>query len=80
MGILTGVTDFFGLDIGTTAIRVVELHGGGKVRGLYRYGQISIDPKVSESDSKADAAKIAQAVKQVITEAKISTQIGRAHV
>ena len=74
MGILTGVTDFFGLDIGTTAIRVVELHGGGKVRGLYRYGQISIDPKVSESDSKADAAKIAQAVKQVITEAKISTR------
>jgi type IV pilus assembly protein PilM len=74
MGILTGVTDFFGLDIGTTAIRVVELRGGGKVRGLARYGQIAVDPNISQSDSHADEQKIAQFIRQVITEAKISSR------
>ncbi len=74
MGILTGATDFFGLDIGTTAIRVVELHGGGKVRGLARYGQLAIDPKISQSDSKADEQKMVQAIRQVISDAKITSR------
>ena len=74
MGILTGVTDFFGLDIGTTAIRVVELRGGGKVRGLARYGQIAVDSKVAQSESHADEQKMIQAIRQVITESKISSR------
>ena len=74
MGIISGATDFFGLDIGTTAIRVVELHGGGKVRGLARYGQIAVDPNVSQSDSHADEQKIAQYIRQVILDAKISSR------
>lgn len=74
MGILTGVTDFFGLDIGTTAIRVVELHGGGKVRALAHYGQIEIDPKIAASDANADMQKMIQAVRQVISDAKITTR------
>jgi type IV pilus assembly protein PilM len=71
MGILTGVTDFFGLDIGTTAVRVVELHGGGKVRGVARYGQVAVDPKVSQSDASADQQKMAQAIRQAVTDARI---------
>ncbi len=74
MGILTGVTDFFGLDIGTTAIRVVELHGGGKVRGLAHYGQIAVDSKISQSDSNADMQKMVQHVRQVIADAHITTR------
>ena len=74
MGIISGATDFFGLDIGTTAIRVVELHGGGKVRGLARYGQIAIDPKISQSDAHADEQKMIQAIRQVIADAKISSR------
>lgn len=74
MGILTGVTDFFGLDIGTTAIRVVELHGGGKVRALARYGQIDIDSKISQSDANADQQKMIQYIRQVIGDARISTR------
>jgi len=73
MGILSGAADFFGLDIGTTAIRVVELHGGGKVRGLAHYGQIAIDPKVSQSDAHADQQKVVQAIRQVLADAHIST-------
>jgi type IV pilus assembly protein PilM len=74
MGILTGATDFFGLDIGTTAIRVVELHGGGKVRGLSRYGQIEVDSSLTMSDSNADQQKLVQYIRQVISDAHITSR------
>lgn len=74
MGILTGTTDFFGLDIGTTAIRVVELHGGGKVRSLARYGQIQIDSKIGQSEAAADQQKLVQSIKQVISDARLTTR------
>ena len=74
MGILSGVTDFFGLDIGTTAIRVVELHGGGKVRGLARYGSVPIESNIAVSDANADQQRLAQYIKQVINDAHISTR------
>lgn len=74
MGILTGVTDFFGLDIGTTAIRVVELHGNGKLKALARYGQIAVDSKLAQSDANADMQKMMQYVRQVIADAHITTR------
>lgn len=72
MGILTNTTDFFGLDIGTSAIRVVQLKGG-KTKALARYGSLEIDPKIAKSDSNADLQKLAQAIKQVVAETRIST-------
>jgi type IV pilus assembly protein PilM len=72
MGILTNTTDFFGLDIGTSAIRVVQMKGG-KTKTLARYGSLDIDPKISKSDSNADSQKLAEAIKQLISQAKIST-------
>ena len=74
MSILSGVSDFFGLDLGTTAIRVVELKGAGPVKTLGRYGSAPIDSKTSLSDSKADQQKIVQAVRDLITEVGISTR------
>jgi type IV pilus assembly protein PilM len=72
MGILTNSTDFFGLDIGTSAIRVVQMKGG-KSKTLSRYGSLEIDPKMAKSDSNADQQKLAQAIKQVVSESKISS-------
>ncbi len=58
MGILSIGSDFFGLDIGTTAIRVVQMRGG-RNKVLVNYGSIEIDSKISRSDSNADqTAKI----------------------
>jgi len=74
MGILSGTADFFGLDIGTTAIRVVELHGGGRIRGLAHYGQIAVDSKVSQSEAHVDQQKIIAAIRQVMSDARISTR------
>ena len=72
MGILSAGSDFFGLDIGTTAIRVVQMRGG-KTKVLVNYGSLDIDPKISMSDSNADQQKLAEAIKQVIAQSGIST-------
>lgn len=74
MSILSGVSDFFGLDIGTTAIRAVELKGRGPGRVLSAYGQMPIDRKTSASDSRSDQQKLAQTVKDLIAQSGISTK------
>lgn len=74
MGLMSGVSSFFGLDIGTTAIRVVQLRGSGPTKALVKYGYVPIDSKISVSDSKADQQKMAQILRQLIDQAKISTK------
>lgn len=72
MGLLSGVSSFFGLDIGTTAIRIVQLRGGNP-KALQKYGYVPIDPKISMSDAKADQQKVIQAVRELVAQVKIST-------
>ena len=74
MSILSGVSDFFGLDLGTTAVRVVEMKGTGPVKALGRYGSAPLDSKTALSDSKADQQKIIQVVRDLIAEVGISTR------
>lgn len=73
MSILSGVSNFFGLDIGTTAVRLVELSGTGQVKTLSKYAYAPVDNKVSASDSKADQQKLAQVIRDLITQARVST-------
>jgi len=72
MSILSIGSDFFGLDIGTSAIRVVQMRGG-KSKVLVNYGSAEIDPKISRSDSPTGQQKLAQAIKKLVTESGIST-------
>lgn len=74
MSILSGVSNFFGLDIGTTAIRVVQLRGSGATKALVKYGYIPIDPKLALSDAKADQQKVMQVVRELLEQAKIATK------
>ena len=74
MNMLSGVSEFFGLDIGTTGIRVVELRTAANTRSLVRYAYAPIDPKVASSDAPADQQKIALAVREIVAQAKISTK------
>lgn len=74
MSILSGVSSFFGLDIGTTGIRLVELRGSGPTRGLVKYAYVPIDAKLAQSDSKADQQKLAHVLSNLVTEAKVSTR------
>ena len=74
MSLLSGVSEFFGLDIGTTAVRVVQLSNSPNNKQLLRYGMGQIDEKAAASDSKADQQKLAQAVAQLISKTGIRTK------
>lgn len=74
MSLLTGVSDFFGLDIGTTAIRIVQLAGSGPVKSLVRYGYVPVDVKTSQSDSQADQQKLVDSLQELLSQARITTR------
>lgn len=74
MSILSGVNDFFGLDIGTTAVRLVELSGSGPVKSLVKYAYAPVDSKIALSDSKADQQKLAQVVRDLVGQAQLTTK------
>lgn len=74
MTALSGVSAFFGLDIGTTGIRLVELRGYGAVRSLVKYAYVPIDSKLALSDSKVDQQKLADVLQNLIAEARLSTK------
>jgi type IV pilus assembly protein PilM len=74
MSVLSGISAFFGLDIGATGIRLVELRGSGPSRTLVKYAYVPIDAKLAQSDSKADQQQLAQTLANLISEAKLSTK------
>lgn len=65
--------DFFGLDIGSTAVRLVQLKGTGNNKALVKYAYVPVEAKIAISDSKSDKQKLAQIVNQLVKQAKIST-------
>ncbi|HVC36682.1 MAG TPA: type IV pilus assembly protein PilM [Candidatus Dormibacteraeota bacterium] len=70
----SGLSDFFGLDIGTTAIRLVELKGSGLPKALSRYAYMPIPENIVLSDSKNDQQKLASSIQQLIAQAKVTTK------
>lgn len=74
MSLLSGISGFFGLDIGTTAIRLVELHGNGPNKALSKYGYVPVEAKISLSDSKADQQKLAEVIRQLVEKSRVSTR------
>jgi type IV pilus assembly protein PilM len=73
MSILSGVTDFFGLDIGSTSIRLVQLQGQGPVKNLVKYGFAPLDEATSTVDSKSNIL-ITNTLKQLISKSQITTK------
>jgi len=74
MSILSGVTSFFGLDIGSSSLRLVELRGSGQQKVLAKYAYVPIDSKLALSESKGDRSKLAQAIADLASQAKVSTK------
>ena len=74
MNLLSGTSDFFGLDIGTTAIRLVQLRGSAPPKALVKYAYVPVDSKLAMSDSKADQQKIAQIIKNLVEQAGVTTR------
>lgn len=74
MSILSGVSEFFGLDIGSSAIRLVELRGVGATKTLAKYAYVPVEGNISISDAKSDQDKLAQVIARLIDQAKISSK------
>ena len=71
--LLSGPGDFFGLDIGTTAVRLVQLRAAGQAKALVKYAYVPLDSNLSVSDSKGDQQKLAQIVAQLVKQAGVGT-------
>lgn len=70
MSLMTGVSSFFGLDIGSNAVRAVQLRGNA----LVKYGYVPLDGNFAMSDSKADQQKLAKVIKDLVDQAGIITK------
>ncbi len=75
MSLLLGSTsDFFGLDIGTTAVRLVQLQGPSNAKALLKYAYVPVDPATALSDAKSDQQKLAQMIAQLVSQARVTTK------
>ena len=53
MNLLHGVGDFFSLDIGTNAMRIVQLSGDAAHGwSLQKYAYVPVDPKLATDESE----------------------------
>lgn len=62
MKIIKGLGNFFGLDIGTNAVRVVELSGGPTSWNLEHYAYVPVDSKITASDSPEANRRLGEAI------------------
>ncbi|HSX14519.1 MAG TPA: type IV pilus assembly protein PilM [Candidatus Saccharimonadales bacterium] len=74
MGILSRDSDYFGLDIGETAIRIVQLRRSGSKPSLVSYGDAPLSVGAVRSDSTADVGKLGQAVAQLVKDLRLTTK------
>ena len=74
MGILGGAPDFFGLDIGTSAVRVVQLRGKGPNKTVFRYGKMPLDQDLAEKTDVDSMAKLADTIRELLVQNQITTR------
>lgn len=75
MSLITN-NNFFGLDIGTTGLRIVKLSSKDKTKAktLETYSYMPLDPKIAVSDAKADMQKVAQSIKLLVDKTGLRTK------
>lgn len=71
---LSSVGDFFALDIGTTAVRVVQVSRSGDVWTLLKYASVPVDIKVATSDAVEDQRKLAETITTAIGQSGVRTR------
>jgi len=74
MALVKSVGDFFGLDIGTNAVRVVQLSGSGQGWSLSHYGYAPVDTKTTASDSPEAKRKLGEIIMTAIGQSGIKTR------
>jgi len=71
---LSTAQDFFSLDIGSSAVRLVQLRGSGATKSLVKYSYVPLDGNIALSDSSVDQAKLAETIKQLVAKTGVSTK------
>lgn len=71
--IFNAVGDFFALDIGTSAIRIVQLKGNSSNKALFKFGAAAVDVKTAMSDADPDQQKVAELVNGLVAETGVTT-------
>lgn len=74
MNILSGNTDYFALDISTTAVRVVQLSGSSGSWSLLHYAVAPVSIKVATSDSAEDQKKLSEVIMTAIGQSGITSK------
>lgn len=74
MKLFSSVGDYFALDIGTTAVRVVQLTGGNGSWSLERYVSVPIDIKISSSDAAQDQHKLSEVIMTAVGQAGVKAK------
>lgn len=74
MKLFQPVGDFFALDIGTTAVRAIELKGAPGAWSLVRYGTAPVDMRVATSDSSEDRKRLGEVITNLIAQTGITTK------
>jgi len=76
MKLLNTVGEFFALDIGTSAVRIVQLAHQGKADtwSLLRYGYAPIDVKIGTSDAPEDQRKLGEVILTALGQSGIKTR------
>ncbi|HVQ43645.1 MAG TPA: type IV pilus assembly protein PilM [Candidatus Saccharimonadia bacterium] len=72
MGLFVKDTEFFGLDIGSSAIRLVQLRRGGDHPALVAYGALPAPANLTASDSQLDQDKVAELIRQLVRENRVA--------
>lgn len=74
MKMFSSVGDFFALDIGTTAIRVVQLSRASGGWNLEKYASVPVDMRVANSDSAEDQRKLSEIITTAIGQSGIRSK------
>lgn len=68
------VGDFFALDIGTTAVRVVQLSRSGNTWSLEKHASVPVDIRISNSDAPEDQKKLAEIITTAIGQSGVRSR------
>lgn len=75
MNLLHGVGDFFSLDIGTNAMRIVQLSGDAAHGwSLSKYAYVPIEPKLTTDESELGRKRLGEAILGAVNQAGIRTK------
>lgn len=74
MTLLKGAGDFFALDIGTNAVRVVQLSHSGQAWNLVKYGYAPVDMQTAASDSPEARQRLSEIIMTAIGQSGIKAR------